>query len=65
MEECRKILRIAAKECNSQELDRWVIEQIIHGINDNNMLIEISNELKTMKNTNEVTSNQVLMWQGL
>ena len=29
-----KRLRIAAKECNYQELDRWVKEHFIHGIND-------------------------------
>ena len=41
-------LRTAAKECNTQNLDRWVKEQFIHGINDDNMLIEISSEPTAM-----------------
>ena len=57
-----KRLKIAAKEYNYQELDRWVKEQFIQGINDNNMLIDISSMLKAKKNTSKVTSNQVQMW---
>ena len=34
LEEWVKRLRIAATECNCQELDRQVKEQFIHGIND-------------------------------
>ena len=33
-------LRIAATECKYQELGRWVKEQFIHDVNDNNTLIE-------------------------
>ena len=58
-----KILRIAVKECNYQELDRWVKEQFIHDINDDSMLIEINSELKLMKNKSKVTNNLVLMWE--
>ena len=57
-----KRLRISAKECSYQELDRWVNNQFIHCINDDNMLIDISSELKAMKYTGKLTSNQVLMW---
>ena len=34
VEEWIKMLRRAAKECEYQELDRWVKEQFIFGIND-------------------------------
>ena len=57
-----KAVRIAAKECNYQELDRCIKEHFTHGIDDDNMLIEISSELRGMKNMSRVTSNQVLMW---
>ena len=42
-------LRIAAKECNYQELDSQVKEQIIHGMHDDTILIEIRSVLKAMK----------------
>ena len=35
-------LGITEKECNYQELDRWVKEQFIHCINDDNMLTAAS-----------------------
>ena len=62
VEEWMKRCRIAAKECNYQESDRWVKEECINGINDDNMLIEIVTELKAMKKTRKITSNQILMW---
>ena len=56
-------LRIAAKECNYQELDTQVKEQFINDINDENMLIEIHNNLTAITNTSKVTSNLVFMWE--
>ena len=54
--------KIAATECNYQELDRWVKEQFIHKLNDDSMLMEIIQELTANKDTSKVTRNQVLIW---
>ena len=59
-----KRLRIVAKECNYQELDRWVNKQFIHGINDDSMVKEISCELKAVRNINKVKSDWVLMLES-
>ena len=37
-------LRLAAKECSYQGLDRQVKGELMHDINDDSMLIEISSE---------------------
>ena len=38
-------LRLATVECNYKEIDRQLKEQFIHGINDNDILVEIIREL--------------------
>ena len=53
-------LRIAAAEYNYREIDRQLREQFIHGLNDDNMLIEIICELTAIKDTTVVTSKQVV-----
>ena len=35
-------LRLAAVECNYKEIDRQLKEQFMHGLNDNDMLAEIT-----------------------
>ena len=42
-------LRVAAVECNYQEVYRWLKEQFINGLDDKNMLEEIIKELKTIR----------------
>ena len=49
-----KGLRIAAKECNYQELDRQVKEQFICGINDEYIQRKIDSEIKAISNTSEI-----------
>ena len=44
-------LRIATAECNYKKIDRQLKEQFIHGLNDDDMIIEIIKDLtKTEKN---------------
>ena len=52
---------ISAAECNNNDIDRQLIDQFIHGLNDNSMMVEIVREL-TKGGNNKVTSNQVLLW---
>ena len=51
-----------AKECKYQQLDRWVKQQFISGINNEYMQRKIDSEIKTISNTDEIMSDQVLMW---
>ena len=44
-----KRLRIAAKQCNYQELHRQVKQQFIYGINNHNMQIKVNSELTSMQ----------------
>ena len=55
-------LRIAVEECNDKEIYRQLKEQLIHGLNDDNMLINIIHELSTIKDPNVVTREQVVTW---
>ena len=55
-------LRTVVAECNCKEVDRHFKEQLIHGLNDNDMLIEMIPKLTTMKETSIVTNEQVLAW---
>ena len=48
-------LRIAVAECNDKEIYRQLKEQLIHGLNDDHMLIEIIHELTTIKDPGVVT----------
>ena len=61
VEEWMVRIRVAAIECNYQEVDRQLKEQFIHRLNDKNMLGEIIKELKTEK-SDEQTSDNVLAW---
>ena len=60
VEEWMGRLRVAAIECNYQEVDRQLKEQFIHELNDKNMLEEIIKELMTVKSDEEITSGNVL-----
>ena len=53
-------LRIAAYECNYNDIDRQLHEQFTHHLNDNGIMVEIISELTKGENKH-VTSNQVLL----
>ena len=53
---------LTAVECNYIEIHRKLKEQFIHGLNDNEMLVEIIRKLKKTKEDKNVTSEQVLAW---
>ena len=55
-------LKMAAIECNYKEVDRQLKEQFIHGLNDNDMLVEIIRELIKTEEGSDVTNKQVLVW---
>ena len=61
-EELMGRLRVAAIECNYQEVDRQLKEQFIHGLNDKNMLEEIIKELTTVRGDEQMTSENFLAW---
>ena len=49
-------------ECNDKEINRQLKKQLIHGLNDDNMLIDIIHELTTIKDLSVVTREQVVVW---
>ena len=53
-------LRLAAVECNYKEVDRQLKEQFVHGLNDNDMLAEITKKLIKAEKSMEITSEQIL-----
>ena len=53
-------LRIKAKECGYIERDGRLKEQFINSINDEEMMTEIIIEATAIKETNKVTSEEVL-----
>ena len=55
-------LCIAAVECNYQEVDRQLKEQLIHSLNDKHMLQEIIKELTVTNTDDYITSGGVLAW---
>ena len=55
-------LRIAATEGHYKEIDRQLIEQFIHHLNDSDMSIEIIKRLTKIDENNNVTREQVLAW---
>ena len=55
-------LRKAVVKCNYKEIDRHLKEQIIHGLNDKEMLAEIIRELKTYEENITIHSENVLTW---
>ena len=63
MEEWMGQLQVAAVQCNYQEIDRQLKEQIIHGINNKHMLEKIIKELTVTSNDDNITSGGVLAWE--
>ena len=55
-------LRIATVECNSEEVDRQLIEQFIHRLTDSEMLPEIIRELTESDENKIILSEHVLTW---
>ena len=49
-------------ECNYKEVDRQLKEQFIHGLNDRVMLDEIVRELMAKNNSEQINSEDVLLW---
>ena len=54
--------RIATADCNYKEIDTQLKEQFIHGLNDNDMIMEIIEELTKTEIYENVTSEQILVW---
>ena len=52
-------LRVAAIECNYQEVDEQLKKQFIHHLNDTNMLEDIIKELMTVRGDDQITSGNV------
>ena len=51
----------ATAECNYNKIDRQLKEQFIHGLNDDDMMIEIMRKhIRNQENEN-VTSEQILV----
>ena len=55
-------LHIAVAECNYRELDRQLVEEFIHRLNDKVMLDKIKRELAAKTNDKHITSEEVLAW---
>ena len=55
-------LCINAIGCCYKEYYRRFKEQFINGIDNENIITEIINELTTLKETTEASSEQILMW---
>ena len=56
-------LRMAVVECNYKEIDRQLKEQFIHGLNDEEMLVEIIRELTNCKENTTIYNETVLTWE--
>ena len=56
--------RIRVNECEYKEKDRRLEGQFINGINYDNMMTEIIQELTLVKKTSEITSEYVSAWAG-
>ena len=61
-EECMGRLRTAMVECNYNKIDRQLKEQFIHGLNDEQMLAEITRELTKCEENITIHSENVLSW---
>ena len=61
VEEWMKRVRSEAEECEYQEQDRWIKEQLICGLDDDGMKTTIISEIEAKIKTDNVTSYQVLM----
>ena len=53
---------VEAAECGYKEIDRQLMEQFIHCLNDKGMLGEIIKELTSKSNDEQTTSEGVLAW---
>ena len=53
-------LKTAAVKCNCEEIDRQLKEQSIHGLNDEEMLVEIIRELTKCDENTNIHSENVL-----
>ena len=53
------VFRLAAVEFNYKEIDRKLKEQLIYGLNDNDMLAEIIRKLTKTEASTAVTNEQV------
>ena len=51
---------VVATECKDREIDRQLKEQFIHGLNDKVMLDEVTRELATKSNDEQMTSKGLL-----
>ena len=61
-EEWMSRLQLTAVECNYKDIDRQLKEQFIHGLNDNDILVDIIRKLSKREESKNVTSGQVLAW---
>ena len=55
-------LQLSAVECRYKEIDRQLKEQLIHRVNDMDMLGEIIRELTKVNTGSVITSESVLAW---
>ena len=56
-------IRVAPIEYYYKEIDTQLKEQLMHGLNDSDMLVEIIRELTKSNENAHVTSEQVLAWE--
>ena len=61
VEEWMKRVRLEAEECEYIEPDRWITEQFLCGLDDEDMQTKLMSEIKAKNKTDNVTSEQVLM----
>ena len=54
-------LRISAEECNYKEVDGQKKNQFIHGVNDNDMIIDVIKRLTKLEDNSNMESEQVLV----
>ena len=52
-------LHVYATDCKYKEYDRRLKEQVMNGLDDENLTAEITKELTVFKDTSEISSKQV------
>ena len=55
-------LRTVVVKCNYKEIDRQLKEQFMHGLNDEEMLVEIITQLTKCDKNITIHSKNVLTW---
>ena len=55
-------LRTKAVECQYKDYSRFLTQQIINGLNGDGMLYKILKEVATLEDTEDTTSECVLLW---